>query len=333
MKYTGRIWTALAVALVFVLHVNANELCPDTVSQGGGNAENASFILHDSVGGVGSTLPSSASLQLNAGYSPQVLSGCNCVPCDYYISQACDQLVLNEQTSFAGARIFVEAMFANDSNLYSVDICDDGSDGAGFPETCAEFVLQFFQPPADDSTPDPENNLPVINNLTLAPSAPCDTPIVASVTVSDADGDAVTVSYQWLVNDAIVAGATESVLNSSNFVDDDIVKCVGTPHDGSDYGIAVSGSVTVACPDPDPGSYISIDSLTVAGLEITVTVNLSNADHWHYALDNGQAVMVFGNSKTFSVASAGTYNLTVYAVDSNHSQLGDTAETTFIVEP
>ena len=30
---------------------------------------------------------------------------------------------------------------------------------------------------------------------------------------------------------------------------------------------------------------------------------------------------------------AGTYDLTAYAVDSNHSQLGDTAETTFIVEP
>jgi len=53
MKHTGRMWTTLGVALVVVLHVNADDVCPDTVSQGGGNAANASFILHDSVGGVG----------------------------------------------------------------------------------------------------------------------------------------------------------------------------------------------------------------------------------------------------------------------------------------
>ena len=332
MKHTGRMWTTLGVALVVVLHVNADDVCPDTVSQGGGNAANASFILHDSVGGVGGTSLSSASFQLNSGYAPQVLSGCNCVPCDYYISQACDALQLNQQTNFADARALIEAMFAG-SDLYSVDICGDGSDGAEGSQACAEFVLQFFQLDGVGGQPEPENNLPVIDNLTLTPSDPCDTPIVASVTVSDADMDAVTVSYQWLVNDVIVAGATGSVLNSSNFVDDDIVKCVGTPHDGSDYGIAVSESVTVVCPEPEPESYISIESITVSGLDITVTVNLSNAHHWHYSLDNGQVTMVFGNSTTFSVASPGTYDLTVYAVGSNHSQIGDTVETTFIVEP
>ena len=145
MKHTVRMWAALGVALAFVLHVNADDVCPDTLSQGGGNAVGANFILHDSVGGVGGTSTSSASFQLDAGYPPQVLSGCNCVPCDYFLSQACDALQLNQQTTVASALAFLEALLA-DSDLYSVDICGDGSAGAGFPETCAAYILQNFQP-------------------------------------------------------------------------------------------------------------------------------------------------------------------------------------------
>ena len=145
MKHTGRMWTALGVALVFVLHVNADDVCPDTVSQGGGNAVSASFILHDSVGGVGGSPQTSASFQVNAGYPPQVLSGCNCVSCGDFISQACEALQLNQQTTVASALAFLEALLA-DSDLYSVDICGDGGAGAGFPETCAASILQNFQP-------------------------------------------------------------------------------------------------------------------------------------------------------------------------------------------
>ena len=145
MKHTVRMWTALGVALAFVLHVNADDVCPDTLSQGGGNAVSASFILHDSVGGVGGVSQTSASFQSDVGYIPQILSGCSCIPCDNFISQACDALQLNQQTTVASALAFLEALLA-DSDLYSVDICGDGSAGAGFPETCAAFILQSFQP-------------------------------------------------------------------------------------------------------------------------------------------------------------------------------------------
>ena len=145
MKHTVRMWAALGVALVFVLHVNADDVCPDTLSQGGGNAVSASFILHDSVGGVGGVSQTSASFQSDVGYIPQILSGCNCIPCDNFISQACDALQLNQQTTVASALAFLEALLA-DSDLYSVDICGDGSAGAGFPETCAASILQNFQP-------------------------------------------------------------------------------------------------------------------------------------------------------------------------------------------
>jgi len=45
----------------------------------------------------------------------------------------------------AGALAFLEARLAG-SDLYRVDICGDGSAGAGFPETCVASILQNFQP-------------------------------------------------------------------------------------------------------------------------------------------------------------------------------------------
>ena len=145
MKQTAKVWVALGVALMFVLHVNANDVCPDTLSQGGTNTSSASFILHDSIGGVGGVSQTSASFQSDVGYAPQILSGCNCMPCDDFVSQACDALQVNQQTSVANALAFLETLLTN-SDLYNVDICGDDSTGAGFPETCAAYILQNFQP-------------------------------------------------------------------------------------------------------------------------------------------------------------------------------------------
>ncbi|MDP7742087.1 MAG: hypothetical protein QGF67_11635 [Lentisphaeria bacterium] len=145
MKQTGMVWAALGVALMLVLNVNADNVCPDTVSQGGGNSASTSFVLHDSVGGVGGVSQTSASFQSDAGYIPQVLSGCNCLPCDDFVAQACEALQNSPQTTIAAALAFLETLLAG-SDLYSVDICGDGSDGAGFPETCAAYILQRFQP-------------------------------------------------------------------------------------------------------------------------------------------------------------------------------------------
>ena len=145
MKQTGKVWAALGVALMFVLHVNADNVCPGTVSQGGTNTTSASLMLHDSVGGIGGVSQTSTSFQSDVGYIPQILSGCNCLPCDEFVSQACDALQLNQQTTFASALAFLEALLA-DSDLYSVDICGGGSAGAEYPETCAAFILQNFQP-------------------------------------------------------------------------------------------------------------------------------------------------------------------------------------------
>lgn len=123
-------------------------VCPDTLSQGGINRASASFVLHDSIGGIGGIgggSQSSASFQLEAGYIPQTLSGCNCIPCDDYIAAACVQLQLTPQTSVMQGLLTLEAWLPG-TTLFSVDICADGFDGAGSSESCSAFILESFLP-------------------------------------------------------------------------------------------------------------------------------------------------------------------------------------------
>jgi hypothetical protein len=146
MKSNALMWTAMAVTLLFaVLQVHAADVCPDTTSQGGNNSTSARFTLHGSVGGVGVVSQSSASFQADVGYIPQVLSGCNCVPCDDFITLACEALQLNQPTAQASALVVLQALLAG-NDLTSVDICGDGNDGTGSPDACAAFILSYFQP-------------------------------------------------------------------------------------------------------------------------------------------------------------------------------------------
>ena len=124
-------------------------VCPDTLSQGGENTASASFILHDSIGGIGGVSQTSASFQSESGYIPQTLSGCNCMTCDDFIAEACVQLQLTRQTTLAQAVTLLEGWIAG-NDLFSVDICADGLDGAGSSEACSAFILQSLQAPAGD---------------------------------------------------------------------------------------------------------------------------------------------------------------------------------------
>ena len=124
-------------------------VCPDTLSQGGINKASASFILHDSIGGIGGVSQTSTSFQSEAGYIPQTLSGCNCMTCDDFVAEACVQLQLSPQTSVTQALALLEGWLAG-TTLFSVDICADGLDGAGSSESCSAFILQSFQPDAGE---------------------------------------------------------------------------------------------------------------------------------------------------------------------------------------
>jgi hypothetical protein len=124
-------------------------VCPNTLSQGGENTASANFILHDSIGGIGGVSQTSANFQSDVGYIPQVVSGCNCMTCDDFVAEACVQLQLSPQTSVAQALALLEGWLAG-TDLFSVDICADGVDGAGSSESCSAFILQSFQADAGE---------------------------------------------------------------------------------------------------------------------------------------------------------------------------------------
>jgi len=71
-------------------------------------------------------------------------------------------------------------------------------------------------------------------------------------------------------------------------------------------------------PTPAPAAHIDISGYDIDTTRplanVTLTVTLANADHWHYKLDDGAEVMVMsGLSATFT-APEGPHQVTVYAI-------------------
>ena len=143
MKQKIRLWAAMGVVCLFALQLNA-EVCPDTISQGGLNKSGTTYTLHDSVGGIGGAAVAGASHQVAAGYIPQVLCGCNCLPCDAFLDAACAELATLGITSF-DEMLDLLAQHLAGTDLSKVDICGDGTPGGGCPEACAAFITQTFQ--------------------------------------------------------------------------------------------------------------------------------------------------------------------------------------------
>ncbi|MFZ5476859.1 MAG: MopE-related protein [Myxococcota bacterium] len=91
------------------------------------------------------------------------------------------------------------------------------------------------------------NAPPEVTSLTLSPSTvtAADT-LTAAVTTSDAEGDAVSLTYAWTI-DGVAAGTG---LSLDGFVRGQTVAFTATPNDGYDDGVAVSASVVVANTPP-----------------------------------------------------------------------------------
>ena len=120
------------------------EVCPDTLSQGGLNKSGSTYTLHDSVGGIGSDTVTGASHQAAGGYIPQLISGCNCLPCDQFLAQACTEVTTVMPTSY-GEMLTLLGQILGASDLSSVDVCADGTSGGGSPEGCSAYITQTFQ--------------------------------------------------------------------------------------------------------------------------------------------------------------------------------------------
>jgi hypothetical protein len=123
------------------------------------------------------------------------------------------------------------------------------------------------------------NTAPVLASATLSTTAPAeaDTLSVTLGAATDADGDAVTYAYAWVVNGSVVA--TGSTLTGAHFDKGDSVHVVVTPTDGTDAGAPVTSDVATAVNTRpvvsgvtlSPGSVYTNDTLTA-------TVTASDAD-------------------------------------------------------
>ena len=136
--------TTAIFLLAFCMPVLGVELCPTTLSQGGLNKSGSTYTLHDSVGGIGSATVTGTSYQVAAGYIPQLDCGCNCLPCEQFLTLACTEVTTVMPTSYSEMlTLLTEILGASD--LSSVDVCADGTSGGGSSAGCSAYITQTFQ--------------------------------------------------------------------------------------------------------------------------------------------------------------------------------------------
>jgi len=155
------------------------------------------------------------------------------------------------------------------------------------------------------------NGLPVITSLTLSPaSVYTDDTITASVSTSDADGDTVTVGFDWYV-DGVSTGATGSSLSGVSWFDrGQDVHVVATPNDGADDGTPVSSSIiTVLNTAPGtPGISIAPSSPVEAVDDLVCTIDSASSE------DDGDTVL-YTFTWTVDGASYGSATTTTHSGD------------------
>jgi hypothetical protein len=123
-----------------------------------------------------------------------------------------------------------------------------------------------------------QNTPPALVGTTISPvvARVGDTLSCNAGTVSDADGDVVTVSYRWLRADTVLG--TGPTL-SSGFVGRQAVVCEATPHDGIDSGSAATSNITITNTAPTMTAVRMTPSApTAADAARCETVGFSDAD-------------------------------------------------------
>ncbi|MGC6508152.1 MAG: fibrinogen-like YCDxxxxGGGW domain-containing protein [Myxococcota bacterium] len=111
------------------------------------------------------------------------------------------------------------------------------------------------------------NSAPVVNGITLSPSAPtANSTITANISGSDADGDTVTYQYNWFVNANAVSSSTS--LSSSFISQGDSIFLQVTPSDGITTGQTVnSSSLTVTNTAPTAPTILITPTNPVVGAD------------------------------------------------------------------
>ena len=129
-----------------------------------------------------------------------------------------------------------------------------------------------------DSSETATNSAPVISELQFLPASPAsNTDLIAGATVSDSDGDSVTVSYAWSVNENSIQGASTRTLSSEYFTKGDTVTVSVVASDGARQATA-SLSITIANTAPVISSMVFTPSSPTTTSPLSIAADLSDID-------------------------------------------------------
>ena len=127
-----------------------------------------------------------------------------------------------------------------------------------------------------------ENSLPVIDSVTLSPAEVyTNDTITATVSASDPEGDGISLSYAWYVNDALVTWPSSSISGVDFFDKHDEVYVIVTPDDGTESGDAVASATITVLNTPPTAPVVSIE------------VEESCPEGWSLMNDGARCVQLF----------------------------------------
>lgn len=154
------------------------------------------------------------------------------------------------------------------------------------------------------------NSLPILSSVTISPtsSVSIGDRISCFASVSDVDGDDVTISYRWLNGEVVVANSSEMNIDNLMFSPGDTLTCIATIDDGSGGIDSVSDSKVLLNSMPAITSVSLTPDSPVSGDELTCSWEFYDADN---NLDSSSviwkvnAVESPSNALTYTAVSSG----------------------------
>jgi predicted secreted protein len=137
-----------------------------------------------------------------------------------------------------GSSDTLSSTFFVKDQIVSVDVTVNDGDDTSATQSDSEIV---------------SNSVPTAPVVSISPTDPVEgvDDLICSVDTAstDADGDAITYTFEWTVDGTAYTGATDSAMDSIvdavEIVADEVWECMVTPDDGTDFGLLTSDAVNV----------------------------------------------------------------------------------------
>ena len=152
--------------------------------------------------------------------------------------------------------------------------------GSVLDVTCTPFDGALYGTPIVSAPVEIQNTKPVIETCRINESGPyTNTPLTASGTGTDVDSEAVTISFEWIIN-SIPTGVTSPTLGSSYTSHYDNVQLRCTPRDQyGDYGTPVTTAPLNILNTPPTGPTINLEpNLPLSNQDLFVTILTASTD-------------------------------------------------------